>query len=557
MTDTVATPPSLGTPSVTTWTRLEPRLASEDLREGVAARVEDAAWLLCRQWQLGEFTGSDGGSPISARLRLKAGALTGYRGLALPDDAGTPYDSAAMPLETLVEREGDDGADLSVYADGGRLFLRLLDRAGLGAYRSAFAEYYPLPQPPSGPALDEAAQRRLALLRGRVPDARVLATAFAGGDLPGTPEIAAADRPAMRSVIAEFLRRWPALVSRADAGPAWDRHRMEHRFALGARVGEEEVTLVAAEYPGGSLDWPDLEVGTDAVPTGPARPDLVRTGLPTQVRYPGMPVDRWWEFEESSVSFVGAEAGAPDLARLLMLEFATLFSNDWFVMPVELPVGTVARVGSLVVTDTFGIRTRIGPAADTGWRMYTVDDLFVLPPALPDSMDGQPIEDVVLLRDENANVVWAVERTVPSPTGRPVDRHEQHLATLRGEPAPPPPDAPPADLHYRLRSARPPVHWIPMLPEHNENGLRLRRSALSTPDGWAPPPAGRLLTDTDWLHAEEVPREGSQIIRSWQRARWSDGSTHLWLSRRKLPSRGEASSDLRHDILDRNPRNPD
>ena len=35
------------------------------------------------------------------------------------------------------------------------------------------------------------------------------------------------------------------------------------------------------------------------------------------------------------------------------------------------------------------------------------------------------------------------------------------------------------------------------------------------------------------LYEEEVPREGIRVTRSYQYTRWFDGSTHLWIGRRK------------------------
>ena len=50
-------------PSITSWVRLEPGARSDDESVGLEARIHDPLWLLGRQWQLGEFHGSDGGSP--------------------------------------------------------------------------------------------------------------------------------------------------------------------------------------------------------------------------------------------------------------------------------------------------------------------------------------------------------------------------------------------------------------------------------------------------------------------------------------------------------------
>jgi hypothetical protein len=52
------------------------------------------------------------------------------------------------------------------------------------------------------------------------------------------------------------------------------------------------------------------------------------------------------------------------------------------------------------------------------------------------------------------------------------------------------------------------------------------------------------------LFEEEVPAAGARVVRQYQYARWVDGSTVLWLGRRKGAGRGEQSSGLRFDVLD-------
>jgi hypothetical protein len=66
---------------------------------------------------------------------------------------------------------------------------------------------------------------------------------------------------------------------------------------------------------------------------------------------------------------------------------------------------------------------------------------------------------------------------------------------------------------------------------------------------------GRILNpdvatpDRLGIFEEEVPREGIRVTRSYQLTRWHDGSTHLWVGRRKRVGRGEGSSGLRFDTL--------
>src|SRR3954452_7159417 len=50
------------------WTRLEPQSVSGDPTPGLEARVHDPLWLLTRQWQFGEFTAEDAGSPVAVHV---------------------------------------------------------------------------------------------------------------------------------------------------------------------------------------------------------------------------------------------------------------------------------------------------------------------------------------------------------------------------------------------------------------------------------------------------------------------------------------------------------
>jgi hypothetical protein len=71
---------------------------------------------------------------------------------------------------------------------------------------------------------------------------------------------------------------------------------------------------------------------------------------------------------------------------MLLSDFALLYGGDWQVAPVQIPFGSVVRIDSVVVTDTFGVRTLVPPYhADPNsarWRMFApsgANDLLVLP----------------------------------------------------------------------------------------------------------------------------------------------------------------------------------
>jgi hypothetical protein len=112
-------------PSLTIWTRLEPRCRNADLSTALEARTHDPFWFLARQWQLGELRGDDAGSPILASVTSSEVALNRFAtrtGSAVAVPAGTP-------LEAFVEREAvrPAGASLDYRQASEAGFFRLFD----------------------------------------------------------------------------------------------------------------------------------------------------------------------------------------------------------------------------------------------------------------------------------------------------------------------------------------------------------------------------------------------------------------------------------------------
>jgi hypothetical protein len=253
---------------------------------------------------------------------------------------------------------------------------------------------------------------------------------------------------------------------------------------------------------------------------------------------------------------------------MLLVEFAVTYGNDWFVLPLDLEVGTLCQSAPLVVSNTFGEQFLIRPSNECGpraaaFRMFQLSsqqaglgparvsepNLFLLAPSHWTSLESRPLEEVHLLRDEMANMAWGVERFVESAIEQPLNRVEQQKIPV--EPAGDPQQE---QLLYRL-ATQPPDYWIPLLPVRRADGMRLARGRILAADGTAQivTAKGAILNPENKapleLFDEEVPREGAHVTRSYQLARWHDGSTHLWIGRRKRVGRGEGSSGLRFDLL--------
>ena len=90
-----------------------------------------------------------------------------------------------------------------------------------------------------------------------------------------------------------------------------------------------------------------------------------------------MPSPRFWEFEDAKVNFAKVEANRQDLARLLLVKFALEYGNDWFLVPIEIEVGSLCQIRSLIVTNTFGERMLIRhttevDGANSPWRAFAL-----------------------------------------------------------------------------------------------------------------------------------------------------------------------------------------
>ena len=338
---------------------------------GLQARVHDPLWLLGRQWQVGEFKGEDAGSPVFSQLEADSFALTRYFPKPLPStgrEMGQALDSRTTPLETIVEREPvvrSGGVNLRVAADAGQHFRRLLTAAGLGGQHTAYLARYAF-APPSA-EMDPESARFVRVLAGRVLDGARLFDALRGGGFPnpGLPGLApdtgitSADRDKAIALAQQWLAWYQSLLSEpVDTQTPWVPERMEYEFAVSATTPNGEVVLNAAEYVEGRLDWFDFSLRPGAslgsLPTEARVEDVRQNTIPAPVSFRGMPANRWWEFEDRQIDFGSLAVSPDDLVSLVMVEFALIYGNDWFIVPVELGVGSLTRIRSLSIVDSFG-----------------------------------------------------------------------------------------------------------------------------------------------------------------------------------------------------------
>jgi len=244
----------------------------------------------------------------------------------------------------------------------------------------------------------------------------------------------------------------------------------------------------------------------------------------------------------------------------------------------------------MACTNVFGERTWIeaaGAGDDDNWQRWAMfllsiegqghqpaDLSLLVPPVAQTVLEGPDLEEIMFVRDEMANMVWGVEKTIPLPSGEPKLGRESAYQTRRffeqdlerrlGVPPQPPPPAPGAVVRYKVMTSVP-ENWIPMIPVHVPNDNRetqLQRAAMLRiieGDPATPPvrPRTSLLRfgldqaaqASYFLHEEEVPRAGVLVTQGFQRTRWRDGRAWLWLGVRKQTGRGGGSSGLAFDQI--------
>ncbi|MCP4308891.1 MAG: hypothetical protein GY788_29265 [bacterium] len=634
------------------WLRIEPRSRSDELLLGVQARVADPLWMLARQWQTGEFLGEDAGSPIRSELHY---TVQGIDDVSLGGRMPEPPPES-LPLEALVERESSaadyrDGVRIGqeferrllaklIALDQQRLFASLID------HHRATASY---PMAHYGPLEDEddATRRFVRLMAGKVIDGMEALTS----PLEVAPGFQL-DQAVMDALHTDLVGWYELVYGRADSiePPAWQPERLDYRFDLNSGpepddpdlVAEDQKThLVAPDYRSGTLEWYSFSVGSSGsqgpwtTPFGAGVNPSVTT--PTAIDVNGTS-PRWWAFEDGYTNFGSLDVAKTDLAKLMLMEFVLIYGDDWYSVPASVPVGHAAKIDSLTVSNVFGEEHIIpgarqiegGPLqrfdlftlsphstpSDPGLGVDSMIDpdadsadspvLFV-PPLTGMSRESAPLEEVLFLRDEGANMLWAVETVIPNGLGRPVSAFdaqlgrkqrerclretergrlvralevgepdelerlelEKRIADLDGEirdltPHGRPPPSQSDPMRYRLATTVA-ENWIPFIPSQRASvpdllhgPIQFRRSTmLRTEDVLTSTPVesrSRLLELNEraliWINEETVTRAGVRVQLTKQRTRSSDGETHVWVGRKVLTGRGEGASGLKFDVLE-------
>lgn len=492
--------------------RLEADPAQTDLARGFSAETADPLWLLGRQWQLGEHQGEDASSPVAVA----------YRARLTPIDpaAGQPLlDPRRVPAQALVESEPDD-----FWTPGRRVSIGRLVAAAATDPFPAELQLAGLPPP-------------YDVLNGTGPDGLLLWRRRTELSLPDA---------------------WFGPIRPPASEPAdmWD----SAEFAYTAAFTAGDATLTLDRHDGGDLDWHSVDASTPlGADTNPPDPVSV---YPSRLQYPGAPLPRWWQIEDAKVDIGGYPPDRSQFATLLLIDLITSHSDDWFRFPVDALAGHVVTLDEVVVTDSFGETWPLAPPTD--WSLFATAGLdprsLVVWATAPTPLIGPVRDEVVVGVDEDANLVWAVERRVRGT-----------VVATDPDPVPDPPAS--LDTTARQRFAyramtRVPPHWCPYVVQDVDGRRRFvqgRAADLSGPAAvLMPPPESDLLYDpsangTHPVHQIEpaaIPQDGLRLERRAMLARATDAGPVFWTQRRRQPLLTPPGLRLRFDTLEPAPPIP-
>ncbi len=562
--------------------RIEARARDADNDDSLAMRLADPLWNLGRQWQFGEFKGEDNGSPISAFMAYNHRKTTTFSTNNTPQ----PISLDNAPLEAMVEAMATLPDDLHAQVKYSQQFLRLVARTGnpsnIAAIVERLKELFPLD---AGAQPDAKSQRFARLMSNKAFNgARVLRLIIKDEFLAADPVFAALLIPA-QELVNWFRDQYVQPYQPAAPAPvtsAWEKEKLVHQFRVHTD-GPTPIILQAPDYQDGHLDWYSFDGATALTLPGEA-PTRTSPQLPINLAFPGMPKKRLFSFEDNRVVLGDMDINDDDLIRIMLIDFSLHSGSDWFILPLTMASGDLAWVRQVTVKDVFGVQTvienkeGIGPSLShdqdgdgrlTGldvWDVFKIRDQLVgeydskdhflyLTPTITGRQESEPLEEVLFLRDEFANMVWGIEKRLRNGIGEAVDGFDYHLEQqgpfIPLEAA----DAEDPDNYAKYRLAgKVPFNWIPYLPylpKKTGDAAVLRRGYMVKQDGSDILPLGYLTKDDlARVRLEAIPKAGLRVQITRQRVRTADGKTHLWLGRKVLAGRGEGDSGLQFDYLE-------
>ena len=638
------------------FTRLEPLTHTKDFQKALSFEVFDPFWSLARQWQYGRFNGNDCGSPVSVKIKA---VKKRFNQVCLKSESGDAENrsySTDTPLEYEVEKID---AEITPYIriQSAMQFKKRLLREFDSATYSKLHEWLMKEFCSEDFYKHQSINNTMETLKLKNNTAlKDFSAAYSKRTFDGyklyqmvdfnkfevekkLKDIVPASASKMMGLLKEYVSWFDAKYfphKRTDS--CWSNQKLGYQV----EIHQGSTKYDAEDYDNGRLSWYSFDnkdlnfvkrnnntVKRDSSGFGtiPAEGNILNyvsggknisseistqkdspkdveekmfSYIPVPANFTGAPSQKLWEFENTKVNMVADdEKDFSMLATAAIMQYISMYSNDWMIVPLETETGVVLDVEGVVIKDSFGERIYIEEDAEDvdgnndsdeftdRWNLFGIasaqafaKDNFttarglLFPPVVQKTEESSPIEEVQFLRDEMANMVWGVETKINDGCGGTLDGKTLSDAVFRdvdekntqNEEASTKENAAAnkTEAEYSLLvQNRVPLNWIPFLPEQLDDfrniHFRRARMPLFYNNEFLPvrPSTKLLATEKDrnggvkpfYIDENQIAGYGTKLVKTAQRTRWFLGKTFNWIGNRTIISEYQANSGLLFDEL--------
>ncbi len=374
-----------------------------------------------------------------------------------------------------------------------------------------------------------------AMYKNRVPDGLSIYSDLTAA----TPTLTVST--AVKDAFIRMMENLYPHLKESNAAEGWHTENLgyDYKWAY-PRQGEEEIEHVVlgnrAEATEGA-DWYGADILNPALSNieepvtdiSLYRENHVFPIVLTRANFKGMPARRWWEMEDGHIDLGNIEGDKTETVKQIISEFASVYSNDWFVIPFKRKEQELVRVKGIMVKDTFGEYTFIKNALASAGSNILVDDQaaayewnlfhhdvaseaesilagntgksihagFVLG-SIRTIASSDPVERIEFIRDEMDNRVWAVESLIASELGGASnggvlsEELQAYIRSLTGDVEEINPTN--AELIYKLGNTVP-ENYIPFVAVRDGNmPAPFSSRSIALQRGWMPRTVGDKIT---------------------------------------------------------------
>ncbi len=597
------------TPRIIPQIQIEPRTIKHEFDVTLQGSVHDGLWMLTQQYRTGEFNGEDAASPIFSKIEVQESTINKFKSSAA--GASPEVYNHEVPLEAKVEKM-PLLVDWSIRIQMGNKFTKILRKVYTNptdaqTHISQTISSFPLRFDVFDPNLKFPNKEEAALVKSaikRIPDGYRMYLYMKDHTVLGGPFTGLTTNYTI--IRNEFIQWFEKLYYQPGATSNqsnWSNEALEYKFSCSTPLTDAspsaDLVLTNNQYSGGKLDWHSVDIDETVTQSGNNQsvfPTPVKTEslsfIPTSLKFKGMPVERWWQFEDKGSDFGALKDDyspfkTANLSKLSIVNFGINYSNDWFMLPLKMKRGRLYEIMSLKVRNVIDpIEISVNNASTGNWGMYNlktngttfVNKKVFIPPTFSQTQESEPIEKVIFLRDEVANLVWGVENRIPNNVGGSLDGlaaqnyiqnkfYEDLMATNSGLISSVT-TSPDAAIDYGVMNTVP-ENWIPFIPTPPPPGtgrsITFNRGTFNriikekflldslSPYKFVRPNTSILKVGLPTvgyrINEEEILRSGIVVSTHFQRTRWYNGKIVNWLSRKKTNGLGEAESNLKFDFI--------